>query len=415
MVVNNHLLNRLGKQFYKLNKVGVLLILFIFYFVNNSVAQTTQESSGDNIVNQQIWIDFYPHYFVNERLEYYGDFVSKFTISASEFKLFDIASDTLIATFKRSKERLAIFDLLSDKRFITDLPIGKGTIEKIQSNDQITFFVYLKYIDGKLTANYNDKIIFIDSSFYIEAFKEGILIPSYEKDYLRHFIVADRNIKMKDILFVEEQLKFAGYERVSYLLKSSKYDEVNRLSILMCPLERPFEDEYRNKRKKYFKKQDSIVNSAYKSYENKGLEIVTSDYDDYEEIEIFEIAYPTFNKENTILLKLDKESIFHNNSIITRSELKELLKEKLSLNPITRVFYYVEDDAKYQNFINVLGDVKNTIIELRTQYLQFEYQLKYDEYFDDCKRKLVKESKEKYPFIFWQIDLKEYNSYINEI
>ncbi|MCZ6701607.1 MAG: DUF2490 domain-containing protein, partial [Ignavibacteria bacterium] len=27
----------------------------------------------DLSTNQQLWIDFYPHYYVNEKLEYYGD------------------------------------------------------------------------------------------------------------------------------------------------------------------------------------------------------------------------------------------------------------------------------------------------------------------------------------------------------
>jgi hypothetical protein len=33
------------------------------------------QSNTNNVVvtNQQLWIDFYPHYYVNEKLEYYGD------------------------------------------------------------------------------------------------------------------------------------------------------------------------------------------------------------------------------------------------------------------------------------------------------------------------------------------------------
>ena len=73
MVLNNHLIKYLGTQLFKLNKVSFILILFNFYFTNYSIAQT-DEPLEDNIVNQQIWIDFYPHYFVNDKLEYYGDF-----------------------------------------------------------------------------------------------------------------------------------------------------------------------------------------------------------------------------------------------------------------------------------------------------------------------------------------------------
>jgi len=71
MVLNSHFIKNLGTQLFKLNKVSLLLILFNFYFINNASAQ--EEPLEGNIVNQQIWIDFYPHYYVNDKLEYYGD------------------------------------------------------------------------------------------------------------------------------------------------------------------------------------------------------------------------------------------------------------------------------------------------------------------------------------------------------
>ena len=115
------------------------------------------------------------------------------------------------------------------------------------------------------------------------------------------------------------------------------------------------------------------------------------------------------------MLKVEEQSVSVNDETVSREGLKNILKEELLNNPLTQVFYCVDEDTKYQDFINVLGDVKNTIIELRSQYLQLEYNLKYGEYYDESKSKLVKESKEKYPFIFWEIDLNEYNSFLSEI
>ncbi len=43
-----------------------------FSFSNIAIAQTA-DSTNNSLINQQIWIDFYPHYYVNEKLEYYGD------------------------------------------------------------------------------------------------------------------------------------------------------------------------------------------------------------------------------------------------------------------------------------------------------------------------------------------------------
>ncbi len=51
---------------------GYLLILFVATsFTNTAIAQTNADK--DLIKNHQIWIDFYPHYYMNEKLEYYGD------------------------------------------------------------------------------------------------------------------------------------------------------------------------------------------------------------------------------------------------------------------------------------------------------------------------------------------------------
>jgi len=60
-------------HFYKITLKIVFSYFLIFAIAPIAKAQTIEESSGDNIINQQIWIDFYPHYFVNDKLEYYGD------------------------------------------------------------------------------------------------------------------------------------------------------------------------------------------------------------------------------------------------------------------------------------------------------------------------------------------------------
>ncbi len=39
----------------------------------NGLAAQSVNNNGESVINQQIWIDFYPHYFVNKKIEYYGD------------------------------------------------------------------------------------------------------------------------------------------------------------------------------------------------------------------------------------------------------------------------------------------------------------------------------------------------------
>ena len=52
------------------NSLIFLLVLFNYSKIASAQSEDTTTSS---IINQQIWIDFYPHYYLNEKLEYYGD------------------------------------------------------------------------------------------------------------------------------------------------------------------------------------------------------------------------------------------------------------------------------------------------------------------------------------------------------
>ena len=48
------------------------LLVIILAFSNPAKAQTV-DSTESSIINQQVWIDFYPHYYMSKKLEYYGD------------------------------------------------------------------------------------------------------------------------------------------------------------------------------------------------------------------------------------------------------------------------------------------------------------------------------------------------------
>ncbi len=44
------------------------------------------QASEDKVINKQIWIDFYPHYYLNDKFEYYGDFGYRSMISNDAWK-----------------------------------------------------------------------------------------------------------------------------------------------------------------------------------------------------------------------------------------------------------------------------------------------------------------------------------------
>lgn len=54
---------------------------FILCIYSNAVFSQDINPNEGSIINQQIWLDFYPHFYVNEKLEYYGDLGYRTAIS----------------------------------------------------------------------------------------------------------------------------------------------------------------------------------------------------------------------------------------------------------------------------------------------------------------------------------------------
>jgi len=51
----------------------VLFILFLAIYIPVKVVAQNASGNQTPVINQQIWIDFYPHYYRTDKLEYYGD------------------------------------------------------------------------------------------------------------------------------------------------------------------------------------------------------------------------------------------------------------------------------------------------------------------------------------------------------
>jgi len=50
-----------------------IYLLFAFIIFGFAKFISAQDADKSSIINQQVWVDFYPHYYVNKKLEYYGD------------------------------------------------------------------------------------------------------------------------------------------------------------------------------------------------------------------------------------------------------------------------------------------------------------------------------------------------------
>ena len=67
--LTNTLLQLSDYKFFLRLAINLLIILIS---PDNTVAQSI-ETENKSIINQQIWIDIYPHYYISDKLEYYGD------------------------------------------------------------------------------------------------------------------------------------------------------------------------------------------------------------------------------------------------------------------------------------------------------------------------------------------------------
>jgi hypothetical protein len=63
----------LSQGYYISSKALISLYIFLFPLCETDVYGQSSDSSQSNVINHQVWIDIYPHFYVNEKFEYYGD------------------------------------------------------------------------------------------------------------------------------------------------------------------------------------------------------------------------------------------------------------------------------------------------------------------------------------------------------
>ena len=56
-------------------KSAILLFALVFYrlLFNQNLMSQSNDSINTKIIFHQVWIDLYPHFYMNDKLEYYGD------------------------------------------------------------------------------------------------------------------------------------------------------------------------------------------------------------------------------------------------------------------------------------------------------------------------------------------------------
>ena len=63
----------LPQGYYNSRKELISLMIFLVPFCETDIYGQSPDSLQENLINQQLWIDIFPHFLVTEKLEYYGD------------------------------------------------------------------------------------------------------------------------------------------------------------------------------------------------------------------------------------------------------------------------------------------------------------------------------------------------------
>ena len=232
--------------------------------------------------------------------------------------------------------------------------------------------LFVTYKNDILIANFRNKTNPVDKNLYKFLLKTA-KYKFDEKNHVKISLIADKNIKIQDFELIKKQLELAEYKRIELILENDKYEFIKSFQLRLPPL----------------------LDKDLKEY---GIE--PKEY-------ILPPAPAKFDKNHSLLIEIGKNNIKVNNVTINKNDLKKKIQEKLTTDSEFNISYTFTDNAVYQDYINTLDIVYNSIIDLRKTYLKNKYNIDYySTVYDD--REKIKESREKFQFIFFNLDNSEH-------
>jgi biopolymer transport protein ExbD len=327
------------------------------------------------LIDYSATYDTLKYNYFNDKLILTNEFNEKYEVEIrldnSELILTNPTTDSIISKFKKRKSDYLYTDIINEKSLKIDLPFGNGVEKKFGENN-LHEPLFITHEKDKLVANFRNITNSIDKDFYKFLIKTG-KYKFNEKNYFKISIIADKNIKIQDFELIKKQIKLANYNRIELILENDKYEYIKSFQLRLPPL----------------------LDKDLKDYG-----INANEY-------ILPPAPAKFDKNHSLLIEIGKNIIKINNVTINKNNLKKIIQEKLTTDSEFNISYTFTENAVYQDYIYTLDIVYNSIIDLRKTYLKNKYNIDYSSTdYDD--REKIKESKEKFRFIFFNIDNAEY-------
>jgi len=304
----------------------------------------------------------------------------KIKLKNNELSTWESNSDSLIVILKKRVSSNLIFDYLNDKNLVLNLPEGKGEERIFGQSVYLKRPLYLAYKDNKLTANFLDSSVTVNSDYHKFLFSKLDSMHEYDKysSINRISLIADRDLKISDIDLLTTQLRIFGFSKIRYFLKSESYEKVNTFDFRLKVLT---DDEYEI----YNIKENSLRIPPPPSH----------------------LEYIAKSKDKLRLIEVDRQKIKLNDSIVTENDLLKLLMPQMTSDSDLNFAYYMTDGSTYQDFIHFNDIILNAIYDVRNDYLMNKHNTKYSKVGGFGSKK-NREVETKHPLRLIHLNLKEY-------
>ncbi len=280
-------------------------------------------------------------------------------------------SDTTILILKKAQSSNYIFDYLSNKQLIIDLPEGKGKIQTFGDGNVFSNPLYYAKSGNDLVVSFNDTTLIFDNNFYkfLINYKSNLSVIDLPFPIA---IIADKNLKMEDMNRLKDQLRIVGFTKISYMLKLDGYEKVN-----------------------YFAKRIPSLSE---------VEIAKFKARDFP----FPPLLPSpprlndFILENGVLVEYSNNGFILENESIGLLELENRLMNMIIADSSSVLAYYIPDNSTYQDYIKFIDITTNLVLDMREKYLLDKYGIEYRELIDSDKQYV--EARKKFPMRAWELD-----------
>lgn len=310
----------------------------------------------------------------------------KYKIENNKLSLFDIKKDSLIIELRRPNTSCIVLDYLKDSSLKIDLPKSEGFDKTFGDGFKFEHPFYLCYKEGRLVANFLGTTRNLDSTYYefLQNKRKQMDEDIYNKRWGKVLFVADKNIKISDFRNATSQLKMGNISSADFCLNSQdlNYEDLNIFSLRF----------------------PQMTEREYKIFEKYNI--------DSEEI----LLPPNFftekmlvkNENRIMLVEVFDKQIKLNNEVISKSDLKERLLNVIKEKNEVFIFYYLDEDMTYQDYVDYNLLFMKSIYSVRGDYLMNKYSIKYTgEKYNLGANQEIKEAMLKYPMVFHLLDSTE--------